>query len=166
MIKTFEQFINESVYYDVTLIEREVDCSGLTEKEFVDLMSIDIKHAQEQYVSLSGRTEEDIYTYGFKVDPTSQFAGPEIHTTKGDDIMVKDIVYAFNKNKNEKYFKVAKGWRLTYTTEKNRNNKCIFGGYIKLILDDSIQKQYDEDKNNLERDIHRFYSNSSYNKYD
>ena len=166
MIKTFEQFINESSYFDVTLIEREVDCGTITEKEFVDFMLDDIKQAQEQYVSLSGSTEDDIYSYEFKVDPTSMFAGPGIHTTEGDDIMIEDIIRAYNKNKNAKYFKVAKGWKLTYTTEKSKNNKRVFGGYIKLILDDSVQNQFAEDKKNLENDIHRFYSNSRYNKYD
>ena len=166
MIKTFEQFINEGFYFDVTLIEREVDCGTITEKEFVDFMLDDIKQAQEQYVSLSGRTEDDIYSYEFKVDPTSMFAGPEIRATEGDDIMIKDIIRAFNKNNNAKYFKVAKGWKLTYTTEQSKNNKCLFGGYIKLIFDNSIQNQFDEDKKNLENDVHRFYRDSRYNKYD
>lgn len=164
MIKKFEEFINESSQYIwVDLIEREVDCSKITEQEFVEFILNDVAAAVREYASLTSGKYGDITYFDIQVDPSSMFAGSTIYADDEDE---DNIVRIFNKIHNSKYFKLAKGWKITYMTPNDGKYKNSFGAKIKLTFDEAIQKEYNDEEKRRDDDVHRFYQKSKYNKYD
>jgi hypothetical protein len=164
MIKTFEQFINESYKYIwVTLSEREVDCSKLTEQEFADFILNDMNEAVLKYRSLTKGQYSDISFFDFDVDPSPMSDKGCVVHTDDDEERIKKV---FRDIHNSKYFKLAKGWKFTYETRDDNKYRDSFRPKIKLIFDDVTQKEYNDEEKRVIDDIHRFYKDSKYNKYD
>ena len=71
-----------------------------------------------------------------------------------DNLTENAMIRCFNEIKDNKYFKAAKGWVL----EDNHNSRP----QIKLILNDELTKQFEEDEESLCRAIDNFYRGCTY----
>lgn len=152
-----------SNYFWVSLVKREVDCSKLTEQEFIELILNDIKVASDEYSSLTnGR---DISFFDLDVEPYKNgISGSCVLRT--EDINEEKVRRCFEEIKDKKYFQLAKGWEFCYETKKTDNEDykyySCFRPQIKLIFDEDVQKQYEKDEKDLADDIARFYSDCRY----
>ena len=152
-----------SNYFWVSLVKREVECSKLTEQEFIEFILNDIKVASDEYLSLTnGR---DISFFDLDVEPYSNgISGSCILRTK--DINEEKVRSCFKYIKDKKYFLNAKGWEFCYETSEtdNENYKyySCFRPQIKLLFDEDVQKQYEKDVKDLADDISRFYATCRY----
>ena len=148
-----------SNYFWVSLVKREVECSKLTEQEFIEFILEDIKVASDEYSSLTnGR---DISFFDLDVEPyRNGISGSCILSTEG--INEEKVRKCFEEIKDKKYFQLAKGWDFCYETREDNNYKSSFRPEIKLIFDEDIQKQYEKDEKDLADDIARFYADCKY----
>ena len=67
----------------------------------------------------------------------------------------------FEAVKNNKYFKVAKGWELTYTSDEN-SYASAFRPEVKLIVDENVEAAMKKEAKDLADDVARFYANCRY----
>ena len=83
---------------------------------------------------------------------------PGVNGISGDciidikDDMTKNLERCYEAIKDNKYFKNGLGWILEAGSRPQ----------IKLILPEDIQKEFDDEKDKLTKDIMRFYQNCSY----
>ena len=152
-----------SNYFWVSLIKREVECSKLTEQEFIEFILNDIKVASDEYSSLTnGR---DIAFFDLDVEPYKNgISSCCVLSTK--NINEEKVRACFKCIKDKNYFQLAKGWEFCYETKEtyNENYKyySCFRPQIKLLFDENIQKQYEKDAKDLADDIARFYADCRY----
>ena len=147
-----------SNYFWVSLVKREVDCSKLTEQEFIEFILNDIKVASDEYSSLTNGG--DISFFDLDVEPyRNGISGSCVLYTDADEEKVRSC---FKEIKDKKYFLLAKGWEFRYETREGNNYESSFRPEINLIFDEDIQKQYEKDEKDLADDIARFYSDCRY----
>lgn len=77
------------------------------------------------------------------------------------ELTPRTLERCFEAVRNNKYFKKALGWRLTYGASETSVQSC-FRPQIELILNDEDQAAFDADAKALADDIARFYANCSY----
>jgi len=183
-----------------TLVTRMIDCSKISEQEFIDAMSADVKNATEIYKTIYWSLEEKIHfsnverqkksivniakQYAEKKWKTEKkrqqyideqlanFKEPEIWHTNltyldfniepnnmgiSDDCIIRVanlnlLSRCFNKIKDNKYFKQAKGWILETGSRPQ----------IKLILPESVEKKFMQEAKNLADSVYDFYKNTKY----
>ena len=145
-------------YFWVSIIKREVECSKLTEQEFIEFILEDIKVASDEYSSLTnGR---DISFFDLDVEPyRNNISGSCVLNTDTDEEKARSC---FKEIKDKKYFQLAKGWEFCYETIEGNNYKSSFRPQIKLLFDEDVQKQYEKDEKDLADDIARFYADCRY----
>lgn len=91
--------------------------------------------------------------FDFKVEPWSN--GISGNCILSYDKMTEDaMIKCFNTIKDNKYFKVAKGWIL------EDHHHCR--PQIKLILDESVEAEFKKDEENLGNAIAEFYKGTNY----
>ena len=148
-----------SNYFWVSLVKREVECSKLTEQEFIEFILNDIKVASDEYSSLTnGR---DISFFDLDVEPyRNGISGSCILRT--EDINEEKARSCFKYIKDNKYFQLAKGWDFCYETREGNNYKSSFRPEIKLLFDPEVEQQYKNDEKKLADDISRFYADCRY----
>ena len=203
-----------STYRWIDLVTRDIDCSTITEEEFVRAMFSDILEAEEKYNELytpehiAGildyydytirTTKERATKYAEKKWKTEQkrneYIQSEIKKARENykidrfyydlsffdfdvnpgemglsgnccisirELTIKKLINCFNEVKDNKYFKKAKGWRLTYECPEN-SYRAAFRPQIKLIVDDETQAQMDQDAKNLTDSVNKFYEGCTY----
>lgn len=147
-----------SNYFWVSLVKREVECSKLTEQEFIEFILNDIKIASDEYMSLTNGC--DISFFDLDVEPYKNgISGSCILDTDTDEEKARSC---FKEIKDKKYFLLAKGWEFRYQTREGNNYKSSFRPEINLIFDEEIQNQYEKDEKDLADDIARFYADCRY----
>lgn len=147
-----------SNYFWVTLTTREVECSKLTEQDFIEFILEDIKVASDEYSSLTNGG--DISFFDLDVEPyRNGISGSCVLGTDTDEEKARSC---FKEINDKKYFQLAKGWEFCYETREGNNYESCFRPEIKLLFDEDIQKQYEKDEKDLADDITRFYSNCRY----
>jgi hypothetical protein len=67
----------------------------------------------------------------------------------------------FEAVKNNKYFKKAVGWKLTYEVSNNSYRTC-FHPHIELIVDAETETQMKNDAENLSESVRNFYKGCTY----
>lgn len=146
-------------YFWVSLTTREVECSKLTEQEFVNLILDDIKSASTHYEKLTNGG--DISFFDLDVEPyRNGISGSCVLRTEG--INEEKVRSCFKEIKDKKYFLLAKGWEFRYKTSEDSNYESCFRPEIKLLFDPEVEQQYKNDEKNLADDIARFYANCRY----
>lgn len=63
--------------------------------------------------------------------------------------------------KDNKYFKKAMGWKLTYEASNNSHKVC-FRPHIELIVDNETAAKMKEDEENLTKAVNEFYKDCKY----
>jgi hypothetical protein len=145
-------------YFWVTLTTREVECSKLTEQEFIEFILEDIKVASDEYSSLTNGG--DISFFDLDVEPyRNGISYSCILDTNADEEKARSC---FKEIKDKKYFQLAKGWEFCYETSEGDNYKSCFRPEIKLIFDPEVEQQYKNDEKKLADDIARFYADCRY----
>lgn len=145
-------------YFWVSLTTREVECSKLTEQEFIEFILEDIKVASDEYSSLTNGG--DISFFDLDVEPyRNGISGSCVLDTNTDEEKARSC---FKEINDKKYFQLAKGWEFRYETREGNNYESCFRPEIKLLFDEEIQKQYEKDEKDLADDIARFYSDCRY----
>ncbi len=147
-----------SKYFWVSLTTREVECSKLTEQEFIEFILEDIKVASEEYSSL---TNGDNYIF-FDLDVEPYRNGISYSCILDTDANEEKARSCFKEIKDKKYFLLAKGWEFRYETSEGSNYKSSFRPEIKLLFEEDVQKQYEKDEKDLADDIARFYADCRY----
>lgn len=77
------------------------------------------------------------------------------------ELTPKSLESCYNVVKDNKYFKVAKGWSFTYKASEN-SFRTSFRPQIKLIVDSETDAQMKKDADNLAESIRKFYEGCSY----
>lgn len=131
-------------YFWVSLTTREVECSKLTEQEFVNLILDDIKTASTQYEKL---TNGDNYIF-FDLDVEPYRNGISYSCILDTDADEEKARSCFKEIKDKKYFLLAKGWEFRYETSEGNNYKSSFRPEIKLLFDPEVEQQYINDEKN------------------
>ena len=145
-------------YFWVSLTTREVECSKLTEQEFVNLILDDIKTASAEYEKL---TNGDDYIF-FDLDVEPYRNGISYSCILDTDADEKKARSCFKEIKDKKYFLLAKGWEFRYETSEGNDYKSSFRPEIKLLFDPEVEQQYKDDEKKLADDIARFYADCRY----
>lgn len=145
-------------YFWQSLTTREVECSKLTEQEFVNLILDDIKSASTHYEKL---TNGDNYIF-FDLDVEPYQNGISSSCILDTDTDEEKARSCFKEIKDKKYFLLAKGWEFRYETREGNNYKSSFRPEIKLIFDPEVEQQYKNDEKKLADDIARFYADCRY----
>lgn len=78
-----------------------------------------------------------------------------------NDLTFEKLLRCFNEVKDNKYFKQAKGWKLTYEASEN-SYRCSFRPQIKLIVNDEVAAQMKKDEDDLTTAVNKFYENCHY----
>lgn len=145
-------------YFWVSLTTREVECSKLTEQEFVNLILDDIKSASTHYEKLTNG--DDYIFFDLDVEPyRNGISYSCILDTESDEEKARSC---FKEIKDKKYFQLAKGWEFRYETSESCNYKSSFRPEIKLLFDPEVEQQYKDDEKKLADDIARFYADCRY----
>lgn len=145
-------------YFWQSLTTREVECSKLTEQEFVNLILDDIKSASTHYEKLTNGG--NISFFDLDVEPYKN--GISYSCILGTDADEEKARSCFKEIKDKKYFLLAKGWEFRYQTREDNNYKSCFRPEIKLIFDPEVEQQYKDDEKKLADDIARFYADCRY----
>lgn len=145
-------------YFWQSLVTREVECSKLTEQEFVNLILEDLKSASANYEKLTNG--EDISFFDLDVEPYRN--GISYSCILDTDADEEKARRCFDEIKDKKYFLLAKGWEFCYETKEEYNYKSCSRPEIKLLFDPEVEQQYKNDEKNLADDIARFYANCRY----
>ena len=129
-----------------------------TEKKRNEYIENEVKKARENY-------KFDSFFYGlsffdFDVNPGEMGISGDCIISY-DELTPEKLRRCFEKIKNNKYFKKALGWKLTYKAYDNSYKVC-FRPEIKLIVDENTMAQMKEDKKNLEDSVYRFYEGCRY----
>ena len=203
-----------STYRWIDLVTRDIDCSTITEEEFVRAMFSDILEAEEKYNELY--TPEhiasilDYYDYTIRTarDRATKYAEKKWKTEKKrkeyiqseikkarenykidrfyydlsffdfdvnpgkmglsgncciyiKELTIKKLINCFNEVKDNKYFKKAKGWKLTYECSEN-SYRASFRPQIKLIVDEETEAQMEKDRKDLTDSVNKFYEGCTY----
>ena len=102
----------------------------------------------------------DLSFFDFKVNPGDMGISDNcILSYKG--LTSEKLHRCFEKIKDNKYFKKAKGWKLTY--ECSENSYCVsFRPQIKLIVDSETEAQMKHDEEVLTNAVNEFYKGCQY----
>ena len=202
------------MYKWITLVSRNINCSTITEEEFVKRMFSDILEAEEKYNDLyipewesrkvknfedkiawvkkkatafakkKWKTEKkridyieseinkahkeykfytfyyDLSFFDFNVEPSQMgISGNCIISIK--DLTFDKLKKCFAEIKDNRYFKKATGWELTYETLDNSYQVC-FRPQIKLIVDEETAAQMKKDEDGLTASVNQFYKGCTY----
>ena len=201
-------------YPTITLVSRNINCSNITENDFVKAMFSDFLEAQEKYDDLyipeweawkvknffdkikwttnwakkqaekRWKTEKkrnafiaqevekvrnewapDNFYYSlsffdFKVNP-GEMGIPGDCVISYRDLTPEKLIKCFNKVKDNKYFKKAIGWKLTYKADGD-SYRSAFRPQIKLIVDPETEAQMKKDAEDLATSVNNFYKNCHY----
>ena len=203
-----------SNYRTVTLVSRNINCSTITEEEFVKTMFSDFLEAEEKYNDLyipeweawklqsyKDRIKyvrswaERIAAKKWKTEKKRTFfVEKEVEKTKkeykldnfyyslsffdfdvnpgemgisGDccisykELTPNKLRRCFEAVKNNKYFKKAMGWKLTYTASDN-SYRSSFRPHIELIVDAETEAKMKKDAEDLTESVRKFYEGCTY----
>lgn len=203
-----------STYRWITLTSRHIDCSTITESEFISSMFSDLLEAQEKYDELyipewvnyklknfynkikcvrnhaikiaekkwvtekkrnayierevkKAREEYkfdefyyDLSFFDFKVNPGDMGISDNC-VLSYRDLTPNKLHRCFENIKDNKYFKKAKGWTLTYECSEN-SYRTAFRPQIKLIVDSETEAQMKHDGEVLTNAVNEFYKGCQY----
>jgi hypothetical protein len=204
-----------SEYRTITLIKREnVNCSSITEDEFVRMMFSDMLEAEEKYNDLyipeweAAKVKSFFQNLTWAHKRATNFAEKKWKTEKKrtayiesevakarKEYKMSDFYYnlsffdfdvnpgkmgisgnccisykeltpaklsrCFEAVKDNKYFKKASGWKLTYEADNNSYRTC-FRPHIKLIVDAETEAQMKKDAEDLTESVRNFYKGCTY----
>lgn len=203
-----------NTYRWITLTSRHIDCSNITEDEFISSMFSDLLEAQEKYDELyipewennklknfynqiesvrnyatkiaekKWKTEKKRNAYierevkkarkEYKFDSfyynLSYFdfdVNPGDMSISGNcvlsyrDLTLNKLRRCFEDVKDNKYFKKAKGWTLTYKCSEN-SYRTSSRPQIKLIVDPETEAQMKHDEEVLTNAVNEFYEGCQY----
>jgi hypothetical protein len=129
-----------------------------TEKKRNEYIKNEVKKARENY-------KFDNFFYGlsffdFDVNP-GEMGIPSDCIISYNELTPEKLRRCFEKIKDNKYFKKALGWKLTYEAYDNSYKVCS-RPEIKLIVDKNTMTEMYEDKNKLIDSVYRFYEGCKY----
>jgi len=129
-----------------------------TEKKRNEYVENEVKKARKNY-----KFDSFFYSlsfFDFDVNPGEMGISGDCIISY-DELTPEKLRRCFEKIKDNKYFKKALGWELTYKAYDNSYKVC-FRPEIKLIVDENTMAQMKEDKKNLEDSVYRFYEGCRY----
>lgn len=98
--------------------------------------------------------------FDFKVEPGSIGISDNCIISI-DNLTFDKLKKCFEAIKDNRYFKKATGWKLTYEAQDNSYRTC-FRPQIKLIVDAETAAQMKKDEEDLTAAVHKFYENTTY----
>ena len=203
-----------NTYRWITLTSRHIDCSNITEDEFISSMFSDLLEAQEKYDELyipeweNNKLKnfynqiESVRNYATKIaekkwkteKKRNAYIEREVKKARKEykfDSFYYNLSYfdfdvnpgdmgisgncvlsyenltpnklrrCFEDVKDNKYFKKAKGWALTYECSEN-SYRTSFRPQIKLIVDSETEAQMKHDEEVLTNAVNEFYKGCQY----
>ena len=129
-----------------------------TEKKRTAFIEKEVEKARKEYKIDS--FYYDLSFFDFKVNPG------EMGISCDCSISYKELTPAklrrcYEAVKDNKYFKKATGWKLTYEASNN-SYRTSFRPQIKLIVDQNTATQMKKDADNLTVSVNNFYKNCTY----
>ena len=102
----------------------------------------------------------DLSFFDFNVEPWRNGLSGDCSISYNELTPAK-LLRCFEKVKNNKYFKKATGWKLTYEASEN-SYQVSFRPHIELITDDETAVQMKKDAEALAESVHKFYKGCTY----
>lgn len=129
-----------------------------TEKKRTAFIEKEVEKARKEYKIDS--FYYDLSFFDFKVNPG------EMGISCDCSISYKELTPAklrrcYEAVKDNKYFKKAMGWKLTYEASNNSHKVC-FRPHIELIVDTETAVQMKKDADNLTASVNKFYKGCTY----
>ena len=129
-----------------------------TEKKRTAFIEKEVEKARKEYKIDS--FYYDLSFFDFKVNPG------EMGISCDCSISYKELTPAklrrcYEAVKDNKYFKKATGWKLTYEASNNSHKVC-FRPHIELIVDTDTAAQMKKDADDLTASVNNFYKNCTY----
>ena len=153
-VKNFERHIDLVRKHSTKVAEKK----WKTEKRRNAYIESEVEKARKEYKIDSFYCS--LSFFDFKVTPG------EIGLSNNCCISYKDLTpealrRCFNEIKDNKYFKKALGWKLTYEASNN-SYRVSFRPQIKLIVDEETENQMINDEKCLTESVCKFYENCDY----
>jgi hypothetical protein len=98
--------------------------------------------------------------FDFKVNP-GEMGISGACSISYNDLTPNNLRRCFEAVKDNKYFKKATGWKLTYTASDN-SYRSSFRPHIELIVDADTAAQMKKDADDLTASVNSFYKNCTY----
>ena len=129
-----------------------------TEKKRNAFIEKEVKKARKEYKIDS--FYYDLAFFDFDVNPG------EIGISSACSISYKELTpttlcRCYEAVKDNKYFKQAHGWKLTYEASNNSYKVC-FRPHIELIVDADVEAQMKKDEMDLTESVRKFYEGCKY----
>lgn len=129
-----------------------------TEKKRNEYINNEIEKARKTYCIDS--FYYDLSFFDFDVEPwRNGISGDCCISYK--ELTPNKLRRCFETVKDNKYFKVAKGWKLCYQSSNN-SHQVSFRPEIQLIVDDDVAAQMRKDEEDLTESIRKFYEGCHY----
>ena len=140
------------------IAERYAERKWKTEKKRLEYVLSVMKKEHAEYSP--SKYYNSISFFDFDVNPGDMgISGDCVLSLK--TLTFESLERCFEAVKNNKYFKVAKGWELTYTTDEN-SYASAFRPEVKLIVDENVEAAMKKEAQDLADDVARFYANCRY----
>ena len=149
-----KQSINSTKNYAINYANKK----WKTERKRNEYISNIVKNAINSYVLNS--YYETISFFDFDVNPGSNSISNDCCLSISK-LTFNSLIRCFNQIKDNKYFKHANGWRLTYTSMKD-SFRNLSRPQIELIVDDDTKNEMDNDRDCLTKAINEFYKGCTY----
>ena len=129
-----------------------------TEKKRIAYIDAQVEKARKEYKIDS--FYYDLSFFDFKVNPG------EMGISGACSISYKELTpttlrRCYEAVKDNKYFKQAHGWKLTYEASNNSYKVC-FRPHIELIVDANVEAQMKKDAEDLTESVRKFYEGCKY----
>lgn len=154
ILRNYESFVNSYRKQAIKYAEKK----WKTEKKRNEYINKEVIAARKKY---------NMNSFYYSLSFFDFDVHPETNGLSGDcclsiDRLTFNSLYrCYEAVKDNYYFKNASGWTLEYKCNEN-DHRVSSRPYIKLILPDSVQAEYEKAEKDLADDIARFYSNCHY----
>lgn len=129
-----------------------------TEKKRTAYIESEVTKARNEYKMSD--FYDDLSFFDFDVEPwRNGLSGDCCISYK--ELTPNKLKRCFDNVKDNKYFKKATGWKLTYEASENSHRTC-FRPHIELITDAETAAQMKKDAEDLAESVRKFYEGCSY----
>jgi len=153
-VKNFENHIACVLKHATKVAEKK----WKTEKRRNAYIESEVKKARKEYKFDS--FYYDLSFFDFNVTPGEMGLSGNCCISYRD-LTPEALRRCFNEIKDNKYFKKALGWKLTYEASNN-SYQVSFRPQIKLIVDKETENQMENDEKRLTESVCKFYENCNY----
>lgn len=129
-----------------------------TEKKRTEYINLMIKTAREKYKP--NKWYDHLSFFDFDVNPGDNGISGNCCLSY-NNLTFNALARCFNEIKDNKYFKLASGWKLSYEHDE-KSCRSSFRPQIKLIVSKEVEDQMIKDAKTLEESICNFYKNCRY----